>query len=657
LQFVLDNFNVYYKGLLNNDLYGILTSMEYGFSLSEKMFEKIGDKLNMTRIRTVPPHSIEFTNGTMGEITRITQMQEKGQIELIDNKDKLIVFTNAPRFDNPYGRSDLERCYTPYYAKKQIIKFWSMHLEKYASPLPVIKVPAELGEDRVDELIKIMESFRIRTVAAIPDDTEIEFLSASGASDEYDKAIERFNQMIGRGLLVPDLLGFGQTTKAGSFSLGQTQFKIFVSALDYIRGQLEDMMNEQVVKPLVDMNFGVQETYPLFSFNPFEDEKLKEMMEVFLLAIDKGMPVGEEDWNQLRRNIGFGEIDDTAEPIKQPEKEIPDKPEKDNPTKKEMPEPEEEDAKKKFSLEFAKKRRMSKYEKGSNVKQGDIELRESEDKTIERLARIFKDIRESLKDTVIRKNIVEDGNVEAVNKLRLGSGKKFLGQARIMLQRDFKDVYDASFKQAKQEIKKLQKDQNFARVSDLQVRSREAKKISEELINERAFQAVGNLNEDLLSKSKTALLNGIEQGSSTAEVIQELDDIFNPVIEGTSSEGLTSEPALLETIVRTNYTNIYNQARLSVAKSPDLGGFVEMLEYSAILDSRTTEICERLDGKIYKVDDPIWNRISPPNHFNCRSRLVYVTEFDVKDDDISPSKEPNINSLKELPGTKKFLGA
>ena len=49
------------------------------------------------------------------------------------------------------------------------------------------------------------------------------------------------------------------------------------------------------------------------------------------------------------------------------------------------------------------------------------------------------------------------------------------------------------------------------------------------------------------------------------------------------------------------------------------------LEYSAVMDPNTSEICAPLDGIIAPVDDPIWDKIMPLNHFNCRC-LVLQTD-------------------------------
>jgi SPP1 gp7 family putative phage head morphogenesis protein len=48
------------------------------------------------------------------------------------------------------------------------------------------------------------------------------------------------------------------------------------------------------------------------------------------------------------------------------------------------------------------------------------------------------------------------------------------------------------------------------------------------------------------------------------------------------------------------------------------------LKFDAVLDERTTNQCRRFDGKVFNVDDPIWNTIFPPNHWGCRSTVRKV---------------------------------
>lgn len=46
-----------------------------------------------------------------------------------------------------------------------------------------------------------------------------------------------------------------------------------------------------------------------------------------------------------------------------------------------------------------------------------------------------------------------------------------------------------------------------------------------------------------------------------------------------------------------------------------------MLEFDAVMDGRTTELCKSLNSVIRPVDDPFWKQYYPPNHFSCRSTV------------------------------------
>lgn len=49
------------------------------------------------------------------------------------------------------------------------------------------------------------------------------------------------------------------------------------------------------------------------------------------------------------------------------------------------------------------------------------------------------------------------------------------------------------------------------------------------------------------------------------------------------------------------------------------------LQYEAVMDKNTSDICRPLHGIIAPVNDPIWKKIMPLNHHNCRC-LVFQTD-------------------------------
>ncbi len=55
------------------------------------------------------------------------------------------------------------------------------------------------------------------------------------------------------------------------------------------------------------------------------------------------------------------------------------------------------------------------------------------------------------------------------------------------------------------------------------------------------------------------------------------------------------------------------------------------LKYRAIIDVNTSDICRPLNNLVAPVDDPIWKKITPLNHFNCRCLLLQTNDKPTSD--------------------------
>ncbi|WP_244142405.1 phage minor head protein [Pseudomonas allokribbensis] len=50
----------------------------------------------------------------------------------------------------------------------------------------------------------------------------------------------------------------------------------------------------------------------------------------------------------------------------------------------------------------------------------------------------------------------------------------------------------------------------------------------------------------------------------------------------------------------------------------------------AILDSKKRPSHRELHGQVFRHNDPIWQTIYPPDDFNCRLRVIALTEAAIK---------------------------
>lgn len=82
------------------------------------------------------------------------------------------------------------------------------------------------------------------------------------------------------------------------------------------------------------------------------------------------------------------------------------------------------------------------------------------------------------------------------------------------------------------------------------------------------------------------------------------------------------------TLARTEINYICNQATLDVYKACG----VQMYEFLATLDMRTSDICRGMDGTVHKVSQAKVEVNYPPMHANCRSTTIpYFEDDDIED--------------------------
>ena len=114
-------------------------------------------------------------------------------------------------------------------------------------------------------------------------------------------------------------------------------------------------------------------------------------------------------------------------------------------------------------------------------------------------------------------------------------------------------------------------------------------------------------NSDILANQlKDKLAQAIATGQSIQKTSRDFRERFNV------------QNYYAERLVRTETNYFHNSAEL---ESYDSMGF-EYYEFLATLDSRTSEICQHMDGKKIKVSEAKQGENAPPLHPNCRSTIV-----------------------------------
>lgn len=582
----------------------ILTAYEFGFSVTEKIFAKRDDgTLTLKVLKTRHPASWIIDTDKQGNIKSFKQSSLSSDVDI--DPAALIHYVNSPRFQNPYGNSDLRPAYLPWFTKRQVVKYYGIYLEKSASPIPVGKYGENSPASFPEKLLSILKGFKQKTAVVVPKEVDIEWLTNGNQGDAYVKGINLFNMFIGRALFVPDLLGFqGAETSGGSFSLGQQQFQLYAKHVEKRRQVLESLINEHVIKPLVIHNFGFVDNMPEFRLKPIEDENAIEAAKVWLEAVKgRAYKPSDEEINHFRSIIKFPEGEVVRqEPMPDPTQgQNPFAPIGNDPSGNDQNQDDEYLEMNPSDIEkmqkFASKPYQfppGDYHKKVNFKQlersldTNIDLIKADTKPIIDL--IFQDLYDQLE----RKRIVNTGNVERLETIKLRKLK------------DLKQVLKKSLKKQYLEGKILAQGEIF--------KSNFAAPIVDdkflEILEAETFNFIGKWEYNVTEQAKLEMIAAIKDGRSVSSVIDILD-------QGAKESSNIS----LERYARTKTTEVLNKGRIAFFNDT---GVISGYQYSAIMDGRTSEICSGLDGKIFKKgNEPV-----PPMHFNCRSILVPITVFE-----------------------------
>lgn len=118
---------------------------------------------------------------------------------------------------------------------------------------------------------------------------------------------------------------------------------------------------------------------------------------------------------------------------------------------------------------------------------------------------------------------------------------------------------------------------------------------------------VGELHRSTRERARNAIRIGFTEGQTTDAIARNLRD--NLGIENNA-----------EALVRTATNHTASTSRAMFGKENE--DVIKNEMYVATLDSRTTPICQSLDGKVI----PVGGHPRPPQHVNCRSTTTFVTK-------------------------------
>lgn len=307
-----------------------LTYLEYGFSISEKVFRRRlrnnGSKFNdgLVGLRKLAPRSQDtiskwYFSQDGRELQAIGQSlinlengyryqnltaNDDGVIRI--ERNKFLLFSADATKGNPQGRSLLKPIYLAYKRLELLQDQELLGIAKDLAGIPLIEIPPKYmdanasAEDKavfemckkiVDNLANGEQRGLVFPKMADPE-TKLEMFSVKllerkGASINLDNVIKRYQSDLLCALSV-DVIKMGQG-EGGSFSLADSKTNMLTLALSHRLNEIAEVLNTDLVPQLFTLNGWIDEELPKFKAGDIEEVSMEEFSKLIQRVASVGL--------------------------------------------------------------------------------------------------------------------------------------------------------------------------------------------------------------------------------------------------------------------------------------------------------------------------------------------------------------------------------
>ncbi len=180
---------------------------------------------------------------------------------------KFLSFTFQPGAASPYGTPLCAKAFWYWWFKRGNLAAWSLFNDKFGSPTAVVRYKAGTPAEDLERLTAMVEGLRTDAGVVLPEGVALEFLEArrAGAGSTYRELADWCNDEISK-VVLGQTLTSGEGRRSGSLALGQVHDRVRHEYLAADARALAAALNAQLVRWLVDFNFGVSEPAPRLAF-------------------------------------------------------------------------------------------------------------------------------------------------------------------------------------------------------------------------------------------------------------------------------------------------------------------------------------------------------------------------------------------------------
>lgn len=591
----------------------LLSGLFYGFVPAEILWEPDGRQFAIKELKVRKPHRFAFSAD--GQL-RLKREGESQTTELL--QEKFIIFRAGNiDSDSPYGRGLAYQLFWPVNFKRLAAKWWARLGESVAVPTGVVKYPTGANEEQKQMAAEAIRAVINNSRIAIPEGMTVEFLETKAKGEPLENQLNYYNSVISKIILSQTM-----TTDDGS---SKSQAQVHKDVADAIcRGDsnlLDSVLQKQLVNRYVAYNWPSSPPPKVFRDWSEEEDRNK------LAAHDRilhGMGiVVRDDRIQKRYGADF-------------EKKAPD-----DPIAEKVDDAEQKAHQRNFAETWQRRTTLPLVDSLTRLQEyldGSMGFEDFE----ARMRFLYADqsndpaLLQALERAILNAFVAGSAGVDNIHELMIDVGEQFTDG-------DGVDFFGLPDKQAAEYLRN--KGYRYSlRHTDWYGKA-----------HARAFTVAKMIDLDLLSETREALLQAIEQGTTFAEFKDGLIPKMQkrgwwgrrPVINPETGEVVTAQlgsNARLETIFRTNIASAHaaSQWRRIRETKHDF----PYLQYQTVGDSRVRDEHAAWDDIVLPVGDRFWRTHFPPNGYRCRCWVRQISQARIKAEGLKVSKRPAMPTRK-----------
>lgn len=181
-----------------------------------------------------------------------------------------------------------------YLFQNYAIKDWVVFAEVFGQPVRMGRYEdGTTSPEQIQILLDALRAIGTDAAAAIPKSMEVELISSSSraSADIYERLAQHMDAQISKLVLGQTLTTETSPSGGGAFALGKVHNEVRYDILHSDCRQISSTLNRDLVRPLIDLNFGPQENYPELVIRFDEPEDLAALTENLAKLVPLNVPV------------------------------------------------------------------------------------------------------------------------------------------------------------------------------------------------------------------------------------------------------------------------------------------------------------------------------------------------------------------------------